>query len=95
MNYQLKIEALCSAVQDSSVLVQRSMLDFLLVAFPLHNRQLTHADMARVVLATITVLLRRDMSLNRYMEAASYLDDVCKTEMACLYYKNHFACETI
>ncbi|XP_053397950.1 protein dopey-1-like isoform X3 [Mercenaria mercenaria] len=65
LNINLMIEAICSAVQDTSVLVQRSMLDFLLLAFPLHNSQLTHSDMAKVVKYAINVLLRRDMSLNR------------------------------
>lgn len=60
-----QIESICSTVQDTSVLVQRSMLDFLMVAFPLHNSQLTHSDMAKVVKHAINVLLRRDMSLNR------------------------------
>ena len=66
---QFQIEALCNALQDASVLVQRSLLDFLLIAFPLHNSQLTHSDMAKVVQASINVLLRRDMSLNRRLYA--------------------------
>ena len=61
----LQVEAICHAVQDTSVLVQRSLLDFLTVAFPLHNSQLTHSDMAKIVKASINILLRRDMSLNR------------------------------
>ncbi|KAL4233674.1 Protein dopey-1 [Mactra antiquata] len=65
LNINLMIESICSTVQDTSVLVQRSMLDFLMVAFPLHNSQLTHSDMAKVVKYAINVLLRRDMSLNR------------------------------
>jgi hypothetical protein len=60
-----QVQALCSALQDSSVLVQRSMLDYLLVAFPMHNGQLTRTDLATVVEAAINVVLRRDMSLNR------------------------------
>ena len=45
--------------------MQRSLLDFLTVAFPLHNSQLTHSDMAKIVKASINILMRRDMSLNR------------------------------
>ena len=60
-----QIEGICHAVQDTSVLVQRSLLDFLSVAFPLHNSQLTHSDMAKVVKASVNILMRRDMSLNR------------------------------
>jgi len=50
-------------------LVQRSTLDFFTVAFPLHNSQLIHSDMAKIVIAAINVLLRRDMSLNRRLYA--------------------------
>ena len=60
-----QVQALCNALQDSSVLVQRSTLDFLLLAFPMHNGQLTRKDLAAVVEAAINVVLRRDMSLNR------------------------------
>ena len=63
--FLFQIEGICHAVQDTSVLVQRSLLDFLSVAFPLHNSQLTHSDMAKVVKASINILMRRDMSLNR------------------------------
>ncbi|XP_013774408.1 protein dopey-1-like isoform X2 [Limulus polyphemus] len=63
------VQALCASVQDSSVLVQRSTLDFLLLGFPMHNSQLVKTDMVRVVTAAITVLLRRDMSLNRRLFA--------------------------
>lgn len=63
LNFQ--VQALCSALQDTSVLVQRSTLDFLLVAFPMHNGQLMRSDLAKVVEGAINVVLRRDMSLNR------------------------------
>ncbi|KAL3881558.1 hypothetical protein ACJMK2_027984, partial [Sinanodonta woodiana] len=69
LNINLMVDALCSAVQDTSVLVQRSFLDFLLLAFPLHNGQLTRSDMKKIVQAAINVLLRRDMSLNRRLYA--------------------------
>lgn len=65
----LQTDALCSAVQDTSVLVQRSMLDFLIYAFPMHNEQMTKPDMTKVVKAAVNVLLRRDMSLNRRLYA--------------------------
>ncbi|XP_070189330.1 protein DOP1A-like isoform X2 [Littorina saxatilis] len=65
LDIDLMVQALCNALQDSSVLVQRSTLDFLLLAFPMHNGQLTHKDLAKVVEAAINVVLRRDMSLNR------------------------------
>ncbi|KAF5280713.1 hypothetical protein FQR65_LT15003 [Abscondita terminalis] len=59
------VSGLCAAVQDSSVLVQRSALDLLMVCFPMHNTQLLYADMVRLVTASLATILRRDMSLNR------------------------------
>ena len=59
------MSSVCACLQDHSVLVQRSMLDFLLTAFPMHNSQLTRADQAKIVEAAVNVVLRRDMSLNR------------------------------
>ncbi|KAG5900654.1 hypothetical protein JTB14_005925 [Gonioctena quinquepunctata] len=61
----LMVTGLCAAVQDSSVLVQRSALDLLMVCFPMQNQQLLYADMVRLVTAALTTILRRDMSLNR------------------------------
>ena len=69
MTFFIQVSSLCSGLQDSSVLVQRSMLDFLLVAFPMHTGQLTKADLGRVVEAALNVVLRRDMSLNRRLYA--------------------------
>ena len=60
-----QVNALCAGVQDSSVLVQRSALDLLLVGFPMHNSHLVRADMVRLVTAALVTILRRDMSLNR------------------------------
>ncbi|GAB1600861.1 protein dopey-1-like isoform X3 [Argonauta hians] len=69
LNIDLLVQASCTAVQDSIVLVQRSLLDFLLIAFPMHNAQLTKADMLKILKASVTVILRRDMSLNRRLYA--------------------------
>ncbi|XP_029636600.1 protein dopey-1 isoform X3 [Octopus sinensis] len=69
LNIDLMVQAACTAVQDSIVLVQRSLLDFLLIAFPMHNAQLTKADMLKILKASVTVILRRDMSLNRRLYA--------------------------
>ncbi|CAH1798856.1 unnamed protein product, partial [Owenia fusiformis] len=68
-NIDLMVQAMCAGVQDSSVLVQRSMLDFLLLCFPMYNNQLTRPDMLKITKATINVVLRRDMSLNRRLYA--------------------------
>ena len=63
------MEALCSSVQDSSVLVQRSALELLLAGFPVHNNHLNRPDMEKVMCAVVKVVLRRDMSLNRRLYA--------------------------
>lgn len=61
----MQIGALCSAVQDTNILVQRIVLDFILVGFPMHSKELLLADRTNLVTSVLNVLLRRDMSLNR------------------------------
>ncbi|XP_071455571.1 protein DOP1 homolog isoform X2 [Hetaerina americana] len=68
-NIDVMVSALCAALQDSSVLVQRSTLDLLLVGFPMHSSHLVRSDQGRVVTAALTTVLRRDMSLNRRLFA--------------------------
>ncbi|ELU14591.1 hypothetical protein CAPTEDRAFT_134195 [Capitella teleta] len=68
-NVDLLVEALVLSMQDQSVLVQRSALELLLVAFPMHNSQLTRPDMIKLCSAAVKVVLRRDMSLNRRLYA--------------------------
>lgn len=63
------VQAVCASLQDSSILVQRSTLELLLLGFPLHCCQLVYADRVRVCTAALGVLLRRDMSLNRRLFA--------------------------
>lgn len=69
------VQGLCAALQDTSVLVQRSALELLLLGFPLHNCQLVSADRVRVCTAAAVVLLRRDMSLNRRLFAWLFGND--------------------
>ena len=64
-NVDLMIHSLCISLEDASVLVQRSALEFLLAAFPLHGSYLLQPDIVQLLAAAITALLRRDMSLNR------------------------------
>jgi len=64
-----QVDALCASLQDSNVLVQRSTLDLLLIVFPIHCCHLTQSDTVTVLTAAITVVLRRDMSLNRRLYA--------------------------
>ncbi|XP_072162239.1 protein DOP1 homolog isoform X2 [Bemisia tabaci] len=68
-NVDVMVNGLCACVEDSGVLVQRSVLDLLLVGFPMHNKQLVRSDMTRIVTAALDTLLRRDMSLNRRLFA--------------------------
>jgi hypothetical protein len=65
----VQVEALSASLQDANVLVQRSTLDLLLCAFPMHCNQLPRSDMVTLVTAAINVVLRRDSSLNRRLYA--------------------------
>lgn len=65
-NVDLMVCSLCASLEDSSVLVQRSALEFLLAAFPLHGSHLLQPDVVQLLAAAVTSLLRRDMSLNRF-----------------------------
>ncbi|CAB3373210.1 Hypothetical predicted protein [Cloeon dipterum] len=60
-------ESLCLALQDSSVLVQRAVLDLLLQALPLDR--VPQEEAAALVTAALGALLRRDASLNRRLFA--------------------------
>ncbi|KAK9507537.1 hypothetical protein O3M35_007370 [Rhynocoris fuscipes] len=68
-NIETMVCGLMACVQDSSVLVQRCALDLLLLGFPMHNSHLTTEDMIRLVTASLSTILRRDMSLNRRLYA--------------------------
>jgi hypothetical protein len=65
----VQVEALSASLQDANVLVQRSTLDLLLCAFPMHCNQLPRSDIVNLVTAAINVVLRRDSSLNRRLYA--------------------------
>lgn len=64
-NLDIMIHSLCSSLEDSNVLVQRSALEFLLAAFPLHGSHLLKSDLTQLLASSVTTLLRRDMSLSR------------------------------
>ena len=61
-----QVSGLCHALEDSVVLVQRAALDLTLLLLPMHNTQLLKEDHTSIVTSALIVLLRRDMSLNRY-----------------------------
>lgn len=63
-NRETFVNGICSSLLDPNVLVQRAILDLLIAAFPLHSKILKE-DMVSVITAALTVLLRRDISLNR------------------------------
>ncbi|CAF3354247.1 unnamed protein product [Rotaria sp. Silwood1] len=64
------VSAVCTCLQDrEQSLVQRSILDFLLICLPMHNKQLTKIDMMKIITVGLHVLLKRDMSLNRRIYA--------------------------
>lgn len=63
--YSLQIDAICLSLEDQNVLVQRIMLDFLLLFIPLENDLLKKSDTVNILVCALSVVLRRDMSLNR------------------------------
>ena len=56
---------ICTTLLDPNVLVQRGILDLLILCFPVHNTQVNREDMISIMTTAVTVLLRRDISLNR------------------------------
>ncbi|XP_051761489.1 protein dopey-2 [Ctenopharyngodon idella] len=76
-DHKLVVKAVCLALQDSNVLVQRNMLEILLYFFPFTTCQdreecaipLKQDEVICVVSAASLTLLRRDMSLNRRLYA--------------------------
>lgn len=64
-NIETLVNGVCTALLDPNVLVQRAILDLLLCCFPMHNSQMVKEDMVKITTSAVTVLLRRDISLNR------------------------------
>ena len=60
---------MCAALYDNVALVQRNILDLILVLFPIHDSYIPLDDIIRILTASLNVLLRRDMSLNRRLYA--------------------------
>ena len=61
----LQVNALCAALEDNNVLVQRIMLDFLLAFISMQTNLVSKSELIRIIVCTLNVVLRRDMSLNR------------------------------
>ena len=91
-NFSQQVQAVSMALKDSSILVQRSMLDFLLAFLPVDTSYLLPNEKVTLVAAALEVLLRRDMSLNRRLytwllgtnaaknESLSRTDSVCSSD---------------
>ncbi|RWS29873.1 protein dopey-1-like protein [Leptotrombidium deliense] len=67
-NVETFLNGVCAALLDPNVLVQRAILD-LLLCFPMHNCQIQNTEMISITTAAVTVLLRRDISLNRRLHS--------------------------
>ncbi|KAI1316511.1 hypothetical protein EDD11_009924 [Mortierella claussenii] len=65
----LMVRAFSATVGDSQLLVQRAMLDLMVVHFPVSNGLIEHNDLIILVKAAVGVVLRKDMSLNRRLYA--------------------------
>ncbi|KAG0295715.1 hypothetical protein BGZ98_001266 [Dissophora globulifera] len=65
----LMVRAFSATVGDSQLLVQRAMLDLMVVHFPISNGLIQHNDLVVLVKAAVGVVLRKDMSLNRRLYA--------------------------
>jgi hypothetical protein len=68
-NIETLVNAICTSLLDPTVLVQRAILDLLIDVFPMHNKQLLKQDMISIITAAVTVLLRRDITLDRRLFA--------------------------
>ncbi|KAF9430197.1 hypothetical protein BGZ76_000932 [Entomortierella beljakovae] len=65
----LMVRAFSATVGDSQLLVQRAMLDLMVVHFPISNGLIEDNDLIVLVKAAVGVVLRKDMSLNRRLYA--------------------------
>ncbi|KAF8965668.1 hypothetical protein BGZ46_000564 [Entomortierella lignicola] len=65
----LMVRAFSATVGDSQLLVQRAMLDLMVVHFPVSNGLIEDNDLIVLVKAAVGVVLRKDMSLNRRLYA--------------------------
>ncbi|KAF9975535.1 hypothetical protein BGZ73_000795 [Actinomortierella ambigua] len=65
----LMVRAFSATVGDSQLLVQRAMLDIMVVHFPINHGLIEQRDLVVLVKAAVGVVLRKDMSLNRRLYA--------------------------
>ncbi|UJR10286.1 hypothetical protein I4U23_014493 [Adineta vaga] len=64
------VSAVCTCLYDSEhPLVQRFILDFLLICLPLHKHFLSKMNLIKIITMTFHILLKRDMGLSRRIYA--------------------------
>ncbi|CAG0880262.1 unnamed protein product [Darwinula stevensoni] len=79
-NVNVTVLALEGCLEDSSPFVQRSALDVLIALFPLHEKQLTTEDLIHLVSAALSVLLSRDINLNRRLYSWLLTEETSKEQ---------------
>lgn len=65
----LMVRAFSATVVDSQLLVQRAILDLMVVHFPISNGLIEPNELIVLIKAAVGVVLRKDMSLNRRLYA--------------------------
>ena len=65
INIILQVSAVCAALMDRNVLVQRASLDVVSILFPFHQSFLLLPDLTSILSAALHTLLKRDVSLSR------------------------------
>ncbi|ORY92300.1 Dopey, N-terminal-domain-containing protein [Syncephalastrum racemosum] len=68
-NVGLMVRAFSATLTDSQLLVQRGMLELLVQNFQLKHRTIPNDDLVVLMRAALSIVLRKDMSLNRRLYA--------------------------
>ncbi|ORX62705.1 hypothetical protein DM01DRAFT_1314259 [Hesseltinella vesiculosa] len=68
-NVALMIRAFAATLKDPNLLVQRGMLELLVQNYVLRFRTLAHDDLVTLTRSALSIVLRKDMSLNRRLYA--------------------------
>ncbi|KAI8082733.1 Dopey, N-terminal-domain-containing protein [Halteromyces radiatus] len=68
-NIGLMVRAFSTTLMDQQLLVQRGMLELLVQNYVLQHRTLRHDDLVILTRSALSIVLRKDMSLNRRLYA--------------------------
>ncbi|CAO3632308.1 unnamed protein product [Cunninghamella echinulata] len=68
-NLGLMVRAFSATLMDHQLLVQRGILELLVQNYPLQYRTLGHEDLVILMKSALSIVLRKDMSLNRRLYA--------------------------